>query len=92
VEAGHGRDIPVSVCGEMAGDVLCAPVLLGLGVDELSMRPAVIPRIKRLLRHSDTGMLRELGARVLRCEDSERVRGYLERTLPHTYPQEFEQL
>ena len=91
VEAGHGRDIPVSVCGEMAGDVMCAPVLLGLGVDELSMRPAVIPRIKRLLRHSDTGMLRQLGARVLRCEDSDRVRGYLERTLPNTYPQEFEQ-
>ena len=32
-----------------------------------------------------------LGARVLRCEDSNPVRGYLERTLPNTYPQEFEQ-
>jgi phosphotransferase system enzyme I (PtsI) len=91
VEAGHGRDIPVSVCGEMAGDVLCAPVLLGLGVDELSMRPAVIPRIKRLLRHSDSDQLRELGTRVLRCEDSGKVRAYLERVLPQSYPQEFAQ-
>ena len=91
VQAGHGRDIPVSVCGEMAGDIQCAPVLLGLGVDELSMRPAVLPRVKRLLRHSDSDMLSELGARVLRCEDSAKVRAYLERVLPQSYPQEFDQ-
>ncbi len=91
VDAGHARDIPVSLCGEMAGDVMCAPVLMGMGLDELSMRPAVIPRIKRLLRHSDTSQLRYLWQRVLQCEDSNDVRDYLTLTLPQYYPEEFRQ-
>ena len=36
---GHKQKIPVSVCGEMAGDPVFAPLLLGLGVDCLSMSP-----------------------------------------------------
>jgi phosphoenolpyruvate-protein phosphotransferase (PTS system enzyme I) len=44
----HGR--PVSVCGEMAADPLCALALLGLGVRELSMSPAAIPRVKAAVR------------------------------------------
>ena len=50
VDAGHGQGIEVSMCGEMAGDVVSAPVLLGLGVDELSMRPSAIPHVRRILR------------------------------------------
>ncbi len=52
--------IPVSVCGEMAGDLDAVPLLLGLGFNELSMNAAAIPRVKRLireLRHSDTEAL-----------------------------------
>jgi phosphotransferase system enzyme I (PtsI) len=91
VEAGHAHNIPVSLCGEMAGDVLCVPVLMGLGLDELSMRPAVIPKVKRLLRHSSTRQLRNLGEQVLRCADSNDVRAYLATTLPQYYPKEFQQ-
>ncbi len=89
VEAGHGRNIPVSVCGEMAGDVMCAPVLLGLGVDELSMRPAVIPRIKRMLRSSNFEQLRMLGQEILQFADSDQVRAFLADNLPQYYPYEF---
>jgi phosphotransferase system enzyme I (PtsI) len=89
VDAGHACNIPVSLCGEMAGDVLCAPVLMGLGLDELSMRPAVIPRIKRLLRYSDTAQLRQLSEQILRCKDSDQVRSCLAATLPHYYPETF---
>lgn len=52
--------IPVSVCGEMAGDLDAVPLLLGLGFTELSMNAASIPRVKRLireLRRSDTELL-----------------------------------
>lgn len=91
VEAGHASNIPVSLCGEMAGDGLCAPVLMGLGLDELSMRPAVIPRIKRMLRHSRSNELRNLARQTLECEDSERVREFLAATLPHFYPKDFYQ-
>jgi len=89
VDAGHGRNIPVSLCGEMAGDVLLVPVLMGLGLDELSMRPALLPRVKRLLRHSSTRQLRNLVEGVLQCPDSGEVRQYLATTLPHLYPKEY---
>jgi len=81
VDAGHGQGIPVSLCGEMAGDDLCAPVLLGLGVDELSMRPALISGVKRLLRHSRADFLRDLGEEALQCGESGEVQAYLKQRL-----------
>ena len=50
VNAGHAHQIPVSVCGEMASDPILAPLLLGLGVDELSVAPALLPPVKFLIR------------------------------------------
>lgn len=81
VDAGHVQGIPVSLCGEMAGDDLCAPVLLGLGVDELSMRPALTPGVKRLLRHSRADFLRDLGEEALQCGESGEVQAYLKQRL-----------
>jgi phosphotransferase system enzyme I (PtsI) len=49
VEAGRARDIPTAVCGEMAGDPAGAVVLVGLGVDELSMDPNSFGPVKRAL-------------------------------------------
>src|SRR5258707_10601421 len=43
VEAAHRQAIPVTVCGEMASDPVLAPLLMGLGVDELSAAPALVP-------------------------------------------------
>ncbi|NTW99444.1 MAG: phosphoenolpyruvate--protein phosphotransferase, partial [Geobacteraceae bacterium] len=50
VQAAHGAGIPACLCGEMAGDPLYLPVLLGLGFDELSMGAGSILRVKRILR------------------------------------------
>lgn len=55
VEGAHAAGKWVGVCGELAGDPLAAPVLVGLGVDELSMNPGSVPRVKDLLRRV-TGM------------------------------------
>ncbi len=89
VSAGHAQGIEVAICGEMAGDVVTAPVLLGLGVDELSMRPSAIPHVKRLLRHSCSRQLAELGVLALKCADGVEVRNLLTRYLPTYYPEEF---
>lgn len=50
VDAGHNEGIAVSVCGEMASDQVLAFLLVGLGVDALSMSPSSIPGIKRMIR------------------------------------------
>jgi phosphoenolpyruvate-protein phosphotransferase (PTS system enzyme I) len=50
INEAHKEKIKVSVCGEMAGDAIYAPLLLGLGVDELSMTPPLIPAVKYLVR------------------------------------------
>jgi phosphotransferase system enzyme I (PtsI) len=50
VEEAHKQKIKVSVCGEMAGDPVYVPLLLGLGVDELSMTPPLLPAVKYLVR------------------------------------------
>jgi phosphoenolpyruvate-protein kinase (PTS system EI component) len=50
VEAAHAYDRPVTVCGEMAGDPSAVPILVRLGVDELSMNAPGIPSIKALVR------------------------------------------
>jgi phosphotransferase system enzyme I (PtsI) len=50
VQAAHGAGIPACLCGEMAGDPLYLPVLLGLGFDELSMGAGSLLRVKQILR------------------------------------------
>ncbi len=51
VEASHRHGIWTGVCGEMAGSPILAPLLLGLGVDELSASPGAIPLVKDVIRH-----------------------------------------
>jgi phosphotransferase system enzyme I (PtsI) len=50
VQDAHAAGIEACLCGEMAGDSLYLPVLLGLGYDELSMSSASLPRVKQILR------------------------------------------
>ena len=49
-DAAHANDIWVGVCGEMAGDIALVPLLLGLGMDELSASATLVPRVKRAVQ------------------------------------------
>ena len=60
IEAAKGRDIPVTMCGEMAGDPLVVPVLLGLGLRELSMSAVAIPEVKNVILSSKLSDLDDL--------------------------------
>jgi phosphoenolpyruvate-protein phosphotransferase (PTS system enzyme I) len=51
VEAGHRHGIWTGVCGEVAANPILVPLLLGLGVDELSASPGAIPLVKDVIRH-----------------------------------------
>jgi phosphotransferase system enzyme I (PtsI) len=64
-QAGKAAGIPVSMCGEMAADPRYTWVLVGLGVEELSMHPSGVPVIKNIIRASHTREMGELAAQAL---------------------------
>ena len=78
IEAGRRCRIPVSMCGEMAGDPRYARLLLGLGLAEFSMHPSALLEVKKIVRASDTAELRASVRRVLRCRDPDRLPRLLE--------------
>ena len=59
-DAGHANKLWVGVCGEMAGDVALIPLLLGLGMDELSAAASLVPRVKRAVQSLTIPECREL--------------------------------
>jgi len=65
VDEAHKRKLHVSVCGEVAGDPVYAPLLLGLGVDGLSMSPAWLPSVKYLIRSMTMADARALAAEAM---------------------------
>ncbi|WP_349239519.1 putative PEP-binding protein, partial [Nocardia sp. CC201C] len=69
----------VAVCGELASDPVAVPILLGLGVTELSVAPAAVPLVKAAVRTLDHRACADLAGRALRCATAAAVRGL---TLP----------
>lgn len=60
IDAAHARNLWVGVCGEMAGDITLTPLLLGLGVDELSAGSGLVPRVKRAVQALDVAACQQL--------------------------------
>jgi phosphoenolpyruvate-protein phosphotransferase/dihydroxyacetone kinase phosphotransfer subunit len=74
VDAAGARGKWVGVCGELAGDPLAAPVLIGLGVQELSMSAPSIPAVKQAVRDVDMAVARALAEKALSLESAAAVR------------------
>ncbi len=81
VNAGHKKGIWVGVCGEMAGHPLTALILLGMGVDELSMNPASILEIKKLFRSVSYDEMRSLVKHALLLESASEIRLFFQKEL-----------
>jgi phosphotransferase system enzyme I (PtsI) len=73
VAAAQKQKVWVSVCGEMAGDPTLTPLLIGLGVDELSAAPSVLPQLKYLIRRLKLTDTQELAAFALECESATEI-------------------
>jgi phosphotransferase system enzyme I (PtsI) len=71
VEAAHRHNIWVGLCGEIAGDVVLIPVLVGLGFDELSAGATSIPRIKRAIQSINYEEVRPIADRCIQAESGE---------------------
>ena len=70
--------VTVAVCGDLASRPEVVPLLLGLGVQELSCAPPMVPEIKAAVRETDLGPARELAAEALRAPDAAGVRALLD--------------
>lgn len=73
VDEAHKRRVPVGVCGEMAGDPVFTPLLLGLGFDSLSMSPAWLPTVKYLVRAMSMADARALAAEALTLQSPKEI-------------------
>jgi len=85
--AGRERNRPVSLCGEMAADPIYVLILLGLGVNELSMNPAMIPAIKQIIRKITWAEAREVAEGVLRERRARDVQTFLEKMMSKRFPE-----
>ena len=81
VEAAHRHGKPITICGEMAGHPLSTPLLIGLGFDELSVSPYMLPDVKQAIRSVRYTDCRVLAEEALACRHPEQVSDLIRRRL-----------
>jgi phosphotransferase system enzyme I (PtsI) len=86
VEAAHNNNIWVGVCGEMAGEPLFAPLLLGMGIDELSAAASSLPRLKEVIRRLTLREAQELASASLHANSGREVLAMLNALLQRVDP------
>jgi len=77
IERAHDNNVPVGMCGEMAGDPLATILLLGLGLEEFSVVPNVLPEIKKIIRSVKYKDARKIAKRVLEMQTEDEIKEYL---------------
>jgi phosphotransferase system enzyme I (PtsI) len=88
VDAAHQAGIEVSLCGEVASDPYCVPILLGMGIDSISMTPQAIPGIKRIIRQTNMHDCRKLLRDVLECRTVSRINNLVMDNIFKHFPEE----
>lgn len=82
ISAGHERGVWIGLCGELAGNALAVPLLLGMGLDEFSMGKASIPEVKEAIRKWSRKNAEEVVENALKLDDAPAVRAYLSSLQP----------
>ncbi len=77
IDAAHATGIPVSMCGEMAGRTIYTPILLGMGIDQLSANAFAIPHIKEMARKIDLNHCRKIVKQLLAMKTADEIQGYI---------------
>ncbi len=89
-DAGRKHGIWTGVCGEMAGDPVLAPLLLGLGVTEFSAAPGIVPQVKYIIRRLKMTEAQELAAAALECETGAEILALCRKLAQRIAPSLFE--
>lgn len=87
VDAAHRNGIWCGICGEVASDILMAPIWIGLGVDELSVGAAQLLKTRRAISRLDSTLCREMTERLKSCGTSGAVRGHCLDMAGKAYPE-----
>ncbi|MBB1088156.1 phosphoenolpyruvate--protein phosphotransferase [Lysobacter sp. SG-8] len=82
IRQAQARGIPVSVCGEMAGDPVFAPLLLAMGLQEFSLHPGTLLELRQVIRAHDLATLRGRCGSLLRARDRAGLERWMERCQP----------
>ncbi|MEE8391997.1 MAG: phosphoenolpyruvate--protein phosphotransferase [Anaerolineae bacterium] len=82
ISAAHARGKWVGLCGELAGESLAVPILLGLGLDEFSMNPPVIPLAKQIIRALTLDEARQVAQDALELDSPDAVRALVQERVP----------
>ncbi len=90
VDAAHRHGIWAGVCGEIAGDPVLAPLLIGLGVDELSAAPTVVAQVKYIVRRLKLSEAQALAEFALQCESPAEILARCRELARQTAPSLFE--
>ena len=86
IERGKKKNAWVGMCGEMAGDPLATILLLGLGLDEFSVVPNVLPEIKKIIRSVKYKEAQRIAKRVLTMKTEEEIKHYLKSVMKKKFP------
>lgn len=86
IERGQKSDVWVGMCGEMAGDPMATILLLGLGLNEFSVVPNVLPEIKKIIRAVKYKDAKKLAKDVLALETEDEVKDYLRAVMKKKFP------
>ncbi len=89
VDVGHKAGIRVAMCGEMAGEPAYTMILLGLELDELSMNPLAIPRVKKVIRGSTLKESKALLNKVIALSSTAEIQACVDEAMRRHFPEEY---
>jgi phosphotransferase system enzyme I (PtsI) len=92
VQSAHQAGIPAAICGEMAAEPAYALVLLGLGLDEFSMNPVAIPKVKKVLRKSRFEETQNLVEQIFQFPTASEIEGHVRNWMAERFPEDFIQV
>jgi phosphotransferase system enzyme I (PtsI) len=87
IDAGHAHNLWVGICGEMAGEIALTPLLIGLGVDELSTGAALVPRVKKAVQSLDVGFCLKLVDDIAGLDSAAQILERCEAVAREHYPE-----
>jgi phosphotransferase system enzyme I (PtsI) len=91
VKSAHEAGIPVAMCGEMAGDPFYAAILVGMGLDELSMSPSSIPAVKRVIRALKSDDAKQLVEEAMGFGTGEEIERFVRERMREQYGEQMEE-